>query len=290
MRNIENFIVSVINEATLDSRISDGVIDMNNPEHIVVLAETMYDQCGDSDVVEEFIHTFMGEGKYPDRQAYNKDGWLVTFPSKEYRDAALKKKTHFSSDPTHGKGGMNLYYKKKGKQKRQTQQVATTTARSDDATPTAAAVPAPVTAKKPTEPQQTTSTETPSSSGGGKIYSDVVDDEVDDGPKEKPSSQVTKSEEPSTEPTAEPETAKKDIATPSPAVMPMPATESEPDYEELSKKFVAVKHWTLTPFGEYRDTQGNTMAVVGLSGEIVPIKSNDREEYKIFAEKNAVTQ
>jgi len=42
------------------------------------------------------------------------------------------------------------------------------------------------------------------------------------------------------------------------------------------------------PYGEYRDREGNTVAVVGLSGEVVPTKSVDRDEYKLFAEKNMV--
>ena len=76
-----------------------------------------------------------------------------------------------------------------------------------------------------------------------------------------------------------------------PASAPAPAPElAKPHYEEISKKFVAQKGWMPTPFGEYRDTQGNVVAVVGLSGEIVSIKNNDREEYKLFAEKNMPPQ
>lgn len=283
MKKSEKFISSVINEASLDSRIPDGVINLENIDHVIVLAETMYNQCGDAEIVNEFLQTFMEEGKYPERQAYNKEGWLVTFPSKEYRDAAIKKKTHFTSDPTHGKGGMNLYYKKKGKQKRQTQQATTATKAPDENVPQ---VKSPEVGEKPQPSAQ--KTPEPKDSGQEKVYSDIVDDEVDDGPKSTP--------KPATEPTAKEPSDTPDATTPpekqtgaeapTPSVPPTPPEPPEPDYEELSKRFVAEKHWTLTPFGEYRDTQGNSMAVVGLSGEIVPIKSNDREEYKIFAEKN----
>ena len=132
MNNISKFISSIITEASLDSRIPNGVVNLENIEHIQVVAEAIYDACENENIVNEFVESFVDEGKYPDRQAYNKDGWLVTFPSKEYRDAAIKKGTHAISDPTHGRGGMNLYYKRKGKQKRQTQQATTSVTTNAD--------------------------------------------------------------------------------------------------------------------------------------------------------------
>jgi hypothetical protein len=39
------------------------------------------------------------EGKYPERQAYNAKGILVTFPNPEYKTAALARGTHFEVDP-----------------------------------------------------------------------------------------------------------------------------------------------------------------------------------------------
>ena len=130
---MNDLIYNIITEASLDARIHDGVVDLRNSDHLQVVAEAIYDVCEDEQIVNKFVKKFMDEGKYPDRQAYNKDGWLVTFPSAEYKQKALKKGTHFSSDPTRGKGGMNLYYKKRGKQKRQTQQVASTTQQEEPA-------------------------------------------------------------------------------------------------------------------------------------------------------------
>ena len=40
------------------------------------------------------------EGKYPERQAYNAKGILVTFPTPEYKADAIKRGTHFEEDPT----------------------------------------------------------------------------------------------------------------------------------------------------------------------------------------------
>jgi hypothetical protein len=287
MKNIENFISSIISEASLDNRIPDGIVDINNVSHIMVLAEIVYDRCGDEEVVNEFLESMIGEGKYPERQAFNKDGWLVTFPSKEYRDAALKKGTHSVSDPTHGKGGMNLYYKKKGKQKRQTQQSTSTVQSTDKSTAPVAKQQALSTTPvdKNAEPQSQKQPTQPDTKSA--IYSTVVDDEVDDGPKTpvvkptmakkpspKPEEQPTRSEEPSTEPTQQaPE-------------IDVPVVTTPPEqYSSVSKKFAEKKGWRSELYGEYIDREGNTVAVVGMSGEIVPIRSIDRDEYKLFAEK-----
>ena len=286
MNNTRNIISSIISEAALDSRVSDGIIDLNNVEHVQVIAEIVYDICEDETLVNELVQTFVGEGKYPERQAYNKDGWLVTFPSKEYRDAAIKKRTHFTSDPTHGKGGMNLYYKKKGKQKRQTQQVATSTQSVDKNTPIRPK--AATTLPSPEKKQVTKSKD----NSDGPIYSSVVDDDVNDGPKSTETSPEKIStapaptkQQPSEKPTEEP----KQKPTTAPAIDVPVVTTPPKQYSEVSKKFASQKRWVPTPYDEYHDAEGNVVAVVGLSGEIVPVKNTDREEYKIFAEKNMPT-
>lgn len=288
MNTINKFIERVISEAALDNRVKDGIIDLHNLEHIQVVAETIYDSCEDENMVNEFVEEFMEEGKYPDRQAFNKEGWLVTFPSKEYRDNAIKKGTHSISDPTHGKGGMNLYYKRKGKQKRQTQQQATVTKDKEDVTKSAPApgattgtaqVPSP---KEPVEPAD----KEKRANRLAKLTGQPVpgDTKAPTAEPEASGEKVTSPEEPAQTSSSAPAIA---AASAAPQPTPEPPT---PDYEKISKKFVAQKRWMPTPFGEYRDTQGNSVAVVGLSGEIVPIKNTDREEYKLFAEKNAPQQ
>jgi hypothetical protein len=42
------------------------------------------------------------EGKYPERQAYNADGLLVTFPTPEYKQRAIARGTHFEKNPKAG--------------------------------------------------------------------------------------------------------------------------------------------------------------------------------------------
>lgn len=290
MKSIETFISDIISEASLDFRIPTGVIDLKNVDHIQVIAERIYDVCEDERIVSEFLDKFINEGKYPERQAFNKDGWLVTFPSKEYRDAALKKGTHSISDPTHGKGGMNLYYKKKGKQKRQTQQA--TTAVQTQQKPTtpikqsAQVQPQPTSAKQP----DTTSTSVSDNERTERLAKLAGAPAVPPTTKPTTNAQVSKpvaTEKPSTSPET-PET----IKTTKPADVPaidVPVVEKQPEqYASVSKKFADKKGWVSEPYGEYRDREGNTVAVVGLSGEVVPIKSVDRDEYKLFAEKNMV--
>lgn len=280
---MNDFISNIITEASLDPRIPDGVIDLKNNDHIQVIAEAIYDSCGNESIVNEFLENFVDEGKYPERQAYNKDGWLVTFPSKEYRDAAIKKKTHFGSDPTHGKGGMNLYYKKKGKQKRQTKQATTTTQPTDDTQDrTVASQKNQLPAQVPATVQKT-ATEKPQ---GDKVARDARLAKLAGGKAPSPQNPTQKQPVSSTEPSSVASTPTEPVSQNVPAIDVPVITEPKPQYAEISKKFAANKGWVITPYGEYKDATGNTAAVVGLSGEVVPVRNNDREEYKIFAEKN----
>jgi len=286
MKTVTEFISSIISEAALDARIPDGVVDLKKTEHIQVVAEVMYNICENEQIVNEFVSAFINEGKYPDRQAFNKEGWLVTFPSKEYRDAAIKKGTHAISDPTHGKGGMNLYYKRKGKQKRQTQQTATQVQpvkKQQSATPQA-----PAADTKPSrQPGQVTpdmmgdeDTETPTQSSSTKKPTPPTKapDTVEKSPEAPEKTQSATPAEPSAPEAPKPAEA--------PAIDVPVVTEPPAQYADISKKFAVKKGWTAEPYGEYRDAEGNTVAIVGLSGEVVPVKSNDREEYKLFAEKS----
>ena len=282
---MNNFIYNIITEASMDTRIQDGVVNLKNIEHVQVVAEAMYDACGDESIVNEFVDGFVDEGKYPDRQAYNKDGWLVTFPSAEYKQRAIKKGTHYGSDPTHGKGGMHLYYKKRGKQKRQTQQSVSST------TPTQQSV----ANAKPTQPSTTQKVANAKSSPsvnnndatarasrlskitGGKKQTDTG------SPVSQPADSTNTTTQPDTSTTGS--TPEKSSPVP---VAPTPSTVTPPtpNYVALSIKFANNKGWKEAPYGEWRDATGNTAAIVALSGEVVPLKNTDREELKIATEKN----
>lgn len=102
-----NIIDRILSEVCLDERIPDGIFDMSNNTHMEVLRETLTDTYNISlnDVVD--IHNKMLEGKYPERQAYNKDGLLVTFPTPRHKQRAIQRGTHFEQNPV--KGQQNVF-------------------------------------------------------------------------------------------------------------------------------------------------------------------------------------
>ncbi len=90
---------SIINDICCDSRIKNGVLDINNPEHVFILQEYLEKSGYGINEIVDRTATLFEAGRFPERQAYNKDGILVTFPSKEYRDRAVNKGTHFAENP-----------------------------------------------------------------------------------------------------------------------------------------------------------------------------------------------
>lgn len=278
-------IEDIILESSLDSRIRDGLIDLGNIEHIQVVAEAMYDACEDENIVNEFVQSFVDEGKYPDRQAYNKDGWLVTFPSAEYKQRAIKKGTHFTTDPTHGKGGMNLYYKKRGKQKRQTQQVVTKTEPVGQSQKPVSQTekPAPQ-VEKPEQVPTAVDTTNDTASRASRLAKLTGAGEKKTAPAQ--DSNAATSTDSTETPKTKPEVPDKPTqSTEKPQTTPAPTAPTPPSYTTLSANFATSKGWKATPYGEWRDESGTTVAVVGLYGEVVPIKNTDREELKIAIEK-----
>lgn len=95
----------ILAEVCVDERIPDGVFDMSNNVHMEVLRENLSDNMGLSLEDTRQLHNKMLEGKYPERQAYNKDGLLVTFPTPQHKAKAISRGTHFEQDPTKGASG-----------------------------------------------------------------------------------------------------------------------------------------------------------------------------------------
>lgn len=94
-----NIFEKVLNNISLDPRIKDGVFSIEQNEHMDVLREYLSGRGVEDTVVNEFCNRVL-EGKYPERQAYNVKGILVTFPTPEYKADAIKRGTHFEDDPT----------------------------------------------------------------------------------------------------------------------------------------------------------------------------------------------
>lgn len=284
-------ILEAVNGSILDicvhPLVEDGTFDVQNTEHMFLLMESLIEKKFDDATVSEVIKALRHEGKHPERQAYNKEGWLVTFPSKEYRDAALKKGTHAIADPTHGKGGMNLYYKKRGKQKRVTQQA---TSQTD---PSAKEKQAPVDGSQASTPDATPSGLPPATEPTA-AGADAPEKAAAASTSSKPSAEApaaTQSDPastPSTEPASKGTDDSQGVPTTASAPRPEPTTPVVPVIQpkvDITIQFAKSKNWSSTPYGEWRDSSGSVAAVVSLSGEVTPIKSNDRDELKLFADK-----
>ena len=96
----------ILNEVSLDNRVKDGVFNIEENDHMDALREYLGNRGLDEESIREFSNRVL-EGKYPERQAYNAKGILVTFPTPEYKANAIKAGTHFEKDPT--KGASNLF-------------------------------------------------------------------------------------------------------------------------------------------------------------------------------------
>ena len=103
---MSNIIDQILNEVCLDERIPDGIFDMSNSLHMEALLENLTTEHQIPVNDAKAIHNKLIEGKYPERQAYNRDGLLVTFPTPQHKARAIARGTHFEKDPTLGKTDM----------------------------------------------------------------------------------------------------------------------------------------------------------------------------------------
>lgn len=94
-------IEKILNEVCVDNRIIDGMFDVFNDTHMEVLREYLINKGLPRKDVYEYSNLVL-EGKYPERQAYNKDGLLVTFPTPDYKKRAIERGTHFEKNPVSG--------------------------------------------------------------------------------------------------------------------------------------------------------------------------------------------
>lgn len=104
--NLSDILVFV----SCDNRIPSGIFDVKNPVHLFVLQEFLIKNCDiPYDIIADNMSALFEAGRFPERQAYNKDGRLVTFPNQTYRDKAIAKGTHFINDPTQ-RGELDTLY------------------------------------------------------------------------------------------------------------------------------------------------------------------------------------
>jgi hypothetical protein len=289
MKSLVEIIHNSIMDVCIEPVVENGIFDPRNNEHVFCLIEKLEEKKLTEDIICEAIAAIRQEGKYPERQAYNKEGWLVTFPSPEYKNAAIKKGTHFASDPTHGKGGMNVYYKRRGKQKRMGQQDPSQVEPAQQpAQPSAP--PEAQQAPKGNPNQQSSPTDDSGGSGLPKSGDDSGDDapidfksQYDKDPDSLPKSDSAPEGSPQSGAGGNAPSNSGGDQQPSPP--PAPVAPPAPSFVNISVEFAKGKQWNPTPFGEWRNVTGDATAIVALSGEVVPIKTTDREELKLFAAK-----
>lgn len=104
--NIKQVFTEALEKASTDNLIENGVFDIYKQEHIELFREYLFESNLDSDTITFYLNK-MVEGKYPERQAYNVNGILVTFPTPEYKQKAIARGTHFEENPR--KGQVNVF-------------------------------------------------------------------------------------------------------------------------------------------------------------------------------------
>lgn len=107
MKKIYKNVSELLSELCLDRRVDDGIFDIFNNDHMDILREKLSEMGIPKGEVVELANKVI-EGKYPERQAYNSKGILVTFPNPEYKQRAIKRGTHFEEDPTKGQTNLDF--------------------------------------------------------------------------------------------------------------------------------------------------------------------------------------
>ena len=103
--NIKNKVFQALEKVNNDILLADGVFDIYKQEHIELLREYLIDDGVDVHFVNEYLNKVV-EGRFPERQAYNTNGILVTFPSPEYKQRAIQRGTHFEENPKKGQANV----------------------------------------------------------------------------------------------------------------------------------------------------------------------------------------
>ncbi len=88
----------VFADVSLDPRITDGIFKMEEATHMDALRDYFLKKGVQREAAISVTNR-MVEGKYPERQAYNRDGILVTFPTPQHKARAIARGTHFEKNP-----------------------------------------------------------------------------------------------------------------------------------------------------------------------------------------------
>ena len=146
--NLKQIFLEALEKANTDNSIESGIFDISKQEHIEILRGHLLESNIDSKTVNQYLNKML-EGRYPDRQAYNVNGILVTFPTPEYKQKAIERGSHFEQNPRKGQAnvfsgdeqpeqpnGQQIEFEPTQPQQiQQTQQQEPQTPKSDDRTP-----------------------------------------------------------------------------------------------------------------------------------------------------------
>ena len=298
----EKIINHLIREISIDPRIKSGIFDPYKQEDMDVLREYMTGMNFEYDVIREFTNKVI-EGKYPERQAYNKEGFLVTFPTPDYKAKALSSGNYFNEDPTHGRGGMHLVRKaepdrldiKPDIQKSDITPQTPTNVQNpvQDTEPKKVVQKSPVEEPVKSEPKAPQKIEAPvlqpSKPAPTEIepkkisdpvdtsikppYQSAQDEPVKKAPEQAPIQPVTSSDKKPVEYlTGEPEGQELDLTDFS-------------AYKDPSLEWAHNQKWEKRDNGNYYDDKGNLRAVIGLDGSAVPATEKDRVSLRGWIDK-----
>ena len=95
---MSNILDRVFNDVCLDERVSDGIFKMDESAHMDALRD-YFVKRGITREAAISVTNRMVEGKFPERQAFNRDGILVTFPTPQHKARAIARGTHFEKNP-----------------------------------------------------------------------------------------------------------------------------------------------------------------------------------------------
>lgn len=96
MKEIYN---KVLEAVAIDPRLDTGIFDVLNNDHLSIFREYLVKEGITEEIAVAASNKLAEAGRFPERQAYNKDGLLVTFPSPEHKQRAIARGTHFEKNP-----------------------------------------------------------------------------------------------------------------------------------------------------------------------------------------------
>jgi hypothetical protein len=294
----------IITECSLDDRIVDGMFNPLIQEHMNVLIEKLLEMNIPEEEIKELNNKIV-EGKYPERQAYNKEGFLVTFPTPDYKAKALSSGNYFNYDPTHGRGGMHLIKKASPDEIQSTagdavqEPVIATKPNQQDAVSSPSAPN--TTQQKPTDSVSTSGSQPTQAPENKPVATTEPIQKSPDTPQgiAEPNPVVQK-QEPSANPTDQ---GKYQPSSPD-NIEPVKKKEKEPiqyvtgepegepldltdfsAYKDPSLEWAHNQKWEKKENGNYYDDKGTLRAVIGLDGSAVPATENDRASLRRWIDK-----